>query len=82
MGTKNNPGQFDCYANAEPDEPLFTLLARDPAAPDAILEWIRTRREMIALGEKPGSDWPVIDEALVLVDEMRAWRRKNREETS
>lgn len=29
MGTKNNPGAFDCYANAEPDEPMFVLLARD-----------------------------------------------------
>ena len=21
MGTKNNPGKFDCYANADSDEP-------------------------------------------------------------
>ena len=33
MGTKNNPGQFDCYRNAEPDEPMFVLLARDERAP-------------------------------------------------
>lgn len=30
MGTKSNPTQFDCYANALPDEPMFILLARDP----------------------------------------------------
>jgi hypothetical protein len=30
MGTKSNPGPFDCYAKAEPDEPMFVLLARDP----------------------------------------------------
>lgn len=32
MGTKNNPGAFDCYEKAEPDEPMFVLLARDPRA--------------------------------------------------
>lgn len=26
MGTKNNPGNFDCYANAEPDEPQLHKL--------------------------------------------------------
>lgn len=29
MGTKNQPGSFDCYANAKGDEPLFVLLGRD-----------------------------------------------------
>lgn len=33
MGTKNNPGTFDCYANAAPDEPMFVLLGRDKHAP-------------------------------------------------
>jgi len=28
MATKKNPGEFDCYANAGPDEPMFVLLAR------------------------------------------------------
>lgn len=31
MGSKTNPGQFDCYANALPDEPMF----RGPPAPIA-----------------------------------------------
>ncbi|HAW11807.1 MAG TPA: aspartate decarboxylase, partial [Chloroflexi bacterium] len=31
MGTKNNPGKFDCYDDAHPDEPMFVLLGRDPA---------------------------------------------------
>jgi hypothetical protein len=43
MGTKNNPGAFDCYANAEPDEPMFVLLARDLAAPEAITAWCAER---------------------------------------
>jgi hypothetical protein len=29
VGTKNNPGRFDCYARAEDDEPLFIELAPD-----------------------------------------------------
>ncbi len=44
MGTKNNPGKFDCYANAEPDEPMFIFLARDPAAPFLVEIWEAVRR--------------------------------------
>lgn len=39
MATKNNPGQFDCYAKADPDEPLFTLRAKDPRAPYLVELW-------------------------------------------
>lgn len=44
MGTKRNPGRFDCYANAEPDEPIFVLLGRDAAAGATVREWIANRR--------------------------------------
>lgn len=40
MGTKNTPSLFDCYAKALPDEPMFHLLARDPAAPELIRIWV------------------------------------------
>jgi hypothetical protein len=43
MGTKNDPGKFDCYANAEPDEPMFILLGRDPMAGALVREWARWR---------------------------------------
>jgi hypothetical protein len=79
MGTKNEPGKFDCYANAEPDEPMFVLLARDPAAPRAILEWIKVRKGMIETGAKPASDWPMIDEAVQCVSDMQAWRMNRRQ---
>ena len=46
MGTKNNPGEFDCYENAEPDEPMFVLLARDPVAADVVRYWIQRRYEL------------------------------------
>jgi len=39
MGTKNKPGAFDCYANAEPDEPMFVLLGRDRHAPALVWLW-------------------------------------------
>lgn len=43
MGTKRHPAPNDCYAKAEPDEPMFTLLARDPLAPDLIRLWAALR---------------------------------------
>lgn len=42
--TKDQPGAFDALEKAEPGEPMFPLLARDPAAPGAITEWCRLRR--------------------------------------
>lgn len=43
MGTKNNPGKFDCYANAKPDEPMFILLGRDKNAPSLVDLWANQR---------------------------------------
>lgn len=43
MGTKNNPGRFDCFAAAEPDEPLFGLLARDALAAHMVSIWSKLR---------------------------------------
>jgi hypothetical protein len=78
MGTKNNPGQFDCYHNAEPDEPMFTLLARDATAPFVVRQWAAARRLLVDQGIKPMSDLPVIEEALLCAQQMEDWRRKNR----
>lgn len=44
MGTKNNPGKYDCYEEADPDEPLFVLRAKDPTAPALVRLWADTRR--------------------------------------
>ncbi len=57
MATKNNPGKFDCYANAEPDEPMFVLLGRDPLAGALVRLWAETRRGM-------GEDLEKVNEAL------------------
>lgn len=43
MGTKNNPSQFDGYDKADPDEPMFVLLARDPQGSDFTILWAALR---------------------------------------
>ena len=73
MGTKNNPGKFDCYANAEPDEPMFVLLGRDCIGGAAVRLWAQVRR---ALGESSEK----VQEALVCADAMDAWARSKGKE--
>jgi hypothetical protein len=63
MGTKNNPGKFDGYANAEPDEPMFILLGRDSHAYAAVRKWADDRQTMIEAGYKPDSDMAMVHEA-------------------
>lgn len=46
MGTKDKPGAFDCYAKAEPDEPMFVLLGRDPLASLLVSVWADVRERM------------------------------------
>lgn len=77
MGTKNNPGDFDCYANALPDEPMFILLGRDPSAPDLVNEWADTRDDEINEGKRPQSDRTMVEEARQCATDMRLWRRRN-----
>lgn len=68
MGTKLNPGKFDAYDKALPDEPMFTLLARDPGAPGAIHEWMRLRDRVIPLPNEK------INEASACMEAMKDWR--------
>lgn len=56
MGTKNNPGKFDCYASAEPDEPMFVLLGRDPTASLVVTVWRAIKTEMRERGASHISD--------------------------
>src|SRR5689334_7475358 len=67
MGTKNNPGRYDCYANAEPDEPMFILLGRDARAPALVEEWAQ-------LAELRGDDPEKVAEARQCARAMRDWR--------
>ncbi|MCX5516176.1 hypothetical protein C3941_19490 [Kaistia algarum] len=77
MGTKNNPSAFDCYHNAEPDEPMFILLARDPLAPGLVREWA-DQREAVAVTAR---QFAKVSEARQCADAMEAWAAsQNREE--
>jgi hypothetical protein len=63
MGTKLNPSKYDCYANAEPDEPMFVLLGRDPQAPTLVWLWS-------VLRELHDEDPAKVQEARAIVVEM------------
>lgn len=69
MTTKANPGPNACYDRALPDEPLFTLLGRDPTAPFVVLFWMQLRNLMFGVSDQ-------ILEAGQCVEEMRNWAVK------
>lgn len=69
MATKNNPGQFDCYANADADEPMFVLLGRDAMAPSLVESWAYER-------EIEGEDAGKVEEARQCATSMREWLTK------
>lgn len=66
MGTKNTPGQFDCYSAAHPDEPMFVLLGRDPDAAVLVRIWAALRE---ARDENPA----VVGEARACSQAMRQY---------
>ena len=68
MGTKNNPGRFDCYDKAHADEPMFVLLGRDSIAPIVVEMWAKMRRLL------RGRTDPKADEAFRCAEAMRVWR--------
>lgn len=74
MGTKSNPGVFDFYSSALPDEPIFILLARDESAPDIVVQWAMSRLQAVRDGTKPQTDIPMVREALNCAVDMVLWR--------
>lgn len=77
MGTKNEPGAFDCYGNALPDEPMFILLARDPSAPVLISRWAAMRANDVSAGRRPPTDMAMVEEAEACAHAMEVWRAAN-----
>jgi len=77
MGTKDNPGDFDCYGNALPDEPMFILLARDPDFYRLVMEWVNRRSADIRCGARPETDWQMVYEAQQCALDGEHWRRIN-----
>lgn len=70
--------KFDGWEKAEPDEPTFTLLARDRRAPHIIKQWAYERQRDIATGRKPESDMEQVTEARRIAVAMENWFRENR----
>jgi hypothetical protein len=77
MATKQNPGEFDCYKKAIPNEPLFVLLARDPSMPDLVRRWAIIRKNEIDSGRRPESDRAMVMEALDCANDADKWRAIN-----
>lgn len=74
MGSKRDPGKFDCYAAAEEDEPMFVLLGRDRHAPELVEVWASLR-------EDAGEDPEKVQEARDLANQMREWRIFHKKES-
>ena len=74
MGTKRNPGDYDCYASAEDDEPIFILLGRDKDASTIVRFWAACRESLIEQGIKPPEDMKQVNEARQCAYEMDRWR--------
>jgi hypothetical protein len=77
MGTKENPGKYDCYDKALPDEPMFTLLARDPYMPKLLRKWAKRRTKDIKAGTRPESDKEMVEEAYFTSIDATIWRKNN-----
>lgn len=74
MGTKNNPGKYDCYAKLGPDEPYFTLRAKDPMAPITVLVW-----QALSCGDYLGAFGIILDEANMAKPEISFDQEKMKE---
>ncbi len=70
MATKNKPGVYDCYSRAEPDEPMFVLLGRDPTAAAMVVAWA-----CIHAMRKP-DELDKTREALICARDMILWCKK------
>lgn len=92
MGTKLNPGQYDCYAKLEPDEPYFLLCSKDPIGEYLVSAWVALRAGDVAAAkrimENAGKAWKESGrtnlpygsgkslEAQQCAEAMRDWQQK------
>jgi hypothetical protein len=77
MGTKNNPGKFDCHSKALPDEPTFTICARDPDFERLVKDWAINRQRAIFNGDRPEDDHAMVEEAIETAIDGSRWRKNN-----
>lgn len=66
MGTKRHPAKYDCYTNADPNEPMFILLGRDLGAYTLVEAWADAR-------EQRGEDAAIVAEARACAVAMKTW---------
>lgn len=81
MGTKNNPGKFDCYEKLDGDEPYFILRANDRQAPALVRAWAK-ERERVAANSDDLEDLEKAVEATILSYQMEFWRKNKDKEES
>lgn len=79
MGTKANPGKYDCYAKAYDNEPIFILRAKDPLAAALVDLWanlqVREYRRENDSDLLTGEQEEKVREARDCAETMRLWRR-------
>ena len=77
MGTKNNPGPFNCYDSAHPDEPIFVLKASDPVAAIMVRFWAGVRRliSYALLNHDWSKEQSRLNEAEQCAKTMDEWRK-------
>lgn len=71
MATKNNPGAFDCYEHAAPDEPMFVLLARDSCAAELVRMWATMRENKLRASDVACTPGEVLTELDQIADARR-----------
>ncbi len=84
ISTKEHPSPYDGMEKASADEPVFTLIGRDPDGPATVRFWSDTRRKrissaMIDIDDPVPEEWKDdlrrCTEADVVADDMERWRR-------
>lgn len=80
MGTKNRPGKFDCYAAADPDEPLFVLRGSDKCAALVVGFWCSLKEAMVEQGTST-IDGAKLVEARRCAASMEQWAHSQGEDT-
>lgn len=77
--TKAEPGPFDGFERAEPDEPIFTLRSADSLAADLVMLWCEQRRAAILAAnfsdERRTAELIQVREAEEISFAMTEWRK-------
>ncbi|MES2415138.1 MAG: hypothetical protein V4614_15130 [Pseudomonadota bacterium] len=70
MGTRRNPGKYDCYHAAHPNEPMFILLGRDRFGASLVRYWVAARN---ALSGGSRQETEKLLDASVCSSDMKKW---------